>query len=409
MKRSIYVVDDQEQLLELTVLILRRIDPDWEVTGFNDPLAALAGVKAMAPDAVLSDQMMPGMQGSELLEQVRAAAPMTLRLIMSGYSAPSALALITSAHQYMTKPFDLDKLRDLMRRSFVAQKRIANQGLQAVVTSIRSIPSLPHVHHSLLAKLKDDQSPSEAIARLVGADPGLSVKVLQLANCPLFGRSYVVTDVIDAVNCLGTEMITAILLSQSVFRRYESLKHREIDLARVWAHCWETACLAQRLCREKKLPRQTGEEAFLAGLLHEVGRFVLIDNFPDQYQAACNAALHAEVPLSERLREVFQASPSQLSAHVLELWGLPDAVINGIFFMDKPEEDLAPDFSMASALYIADHLAARTSPPDSFVLEDWKTSYLQSIGCAENIPAWENLSHPEGGDPTDDKVATTRR
>src|SRR5271157_5880956 len=131
MKRSIYVVDDQVPVLETTVLVLRSLRLGWEVTGFTDPFAALAAVKAKAPDAVLSDELMPGMQGSQLLEQVRAVSPSTIRLIMSGCVALNKLTLITSAHQYIAKPFDAFKLRDLIQRSFVAQERIINQGLQS--------------------------------------------------------------------------------------------------------------------------------------------------------------------------------------------------------------------------------------------------------------------------------------
>jgi HD-like signal output (HDOD) protein len=376
----------------MTVVALRHVSPEWDVTGFNDPASALAAVKNKVPDAVLTDQMMPGMLGSELLEQVRAIAPLTVRLIMSGCVTLDKLALITSAHQYIAKPFDPIKVRDLIRRSFAAQERIVNLGLQKVATSIRSIPSLPQAHHSLLAELKNAEAPSETIARLVANDPGLTVKVLQLANSPLFGRGYVVTDVLDAVTCLGTDMITAILLSQSVFRHFESLHLRKIDLPRVWAHCWKTACLAQRLCREKKLPRQQGEEAFLAGLLHEVGRFVLIDNFPDAYQAACDAAAGLKAPLAVQLRETFQARPCQLGAYILELWGLPPAVIRSISQLETPWLDSSPEFSMTSALHIADHLASLKFPPDTYGLEDWNQDYLQSIGCVEDRPAWESLA-----------------
>src|SRR5665213_747961 len=208
MKRSIYVVDDQEKLLEMTVLVLRCLGKDWEVTGYGDPMTALAAVKEKEPDAVLTDQMMPGMEGSQLLEKVRVASPTTIRLIMSGYVTLDKLTLITSAHQYIAKPFDPAKLRDLIQRSFVAQERIANQGLQTVVTSIRAIPSLRQAHHSLLEELKNSDGANANIARLIRDDPGLSVKVLQLANSGLFGQGDLVTDLGDAVNCLGTEMIT---------------------------------------------------------------------------------------------------------------------------------------------------------------------------------------------------------
>jgi hypothetical protein len=81
---------------------------------------------------------------------------------------------------------------------------------------------------------------------------------------------------------------------------------------------------------------------------------------------------------------------------VLELWGLPIEVVNSISILETPEADSTRGFSLTSALYIADHIASRTFPPDSFAPEEWKTSYLQSIGCEEGIPNWENLSvNPE--------------
>ena len=391
-KRSIYVVDDQEPLLEVTVLALRCMGRDWDVMGFSDPLAALEAVKATEPNAVLSDYLMPGMEGGKLLEQVRIASPATIRLIMSGYVPMDKLTLITSAHQYIAKPFEPGKLRDLILRTFAAQERIVNQGLQVVVTSIRSIPSLPQAHHSLLKELEDNRNASTTIARLIGDDPGLSVKVLQLANSALFGPGYTVTNVVDAVNCLGTEMLSAIVLSQSVFRHYESLKPGLIDLTKVWSHCWETGCLAQRLCRHKKLPHRIGEEAFLAGLLHEVGRFLLFDNFQDQFQIACHQAHHSKTPLSANLRQVLQTTPAQMSAYVLELWGLPNGVVNSISHLDNPAAEPAPGFNMTSALYAADHLASQKLPPDTFPLEDWNMSYLESIGCGDEIEDWENLA-----------------
>ncbi len=83
MKKSIYVVDDQAPVMETAVLILQTADPEWEVRGFKDPLEALAAVRAKAPDLVLSDQLMPGMLGSQLLEQIRAVSGATIRVIMS--------------------------------------------------------------------------------------------------------------------------------------------------------------------------------------------------------------------------------------------------------------------------------------------------------------------------------------
>jgi HD-like signal output (HDOD) protein len=391
-------VDDQAPVLEVAVLVLRMIDPQWEVTGFQDPGEALAAVKARPPDLVLSDQIMPGRQGSQLLEEVRALAPRTLRIIMSGQVALNRLTLITSAHQYLGKPFNPSTLRDAIERSFAAQERIQNQELQTVIMGLRSIPSLPQAHELLLRELKDDRTASAVVAGLVEEDPGLSLKVLHLANSPLFGRQCPVTSPVEAVMCLGTDMIAAIVLSQSLFRHYQSLNRPEMDSSRVWTHSWETARLAREICRDKELPADTGDEAFLAGLMHEIGRFILIDNFPGPFKAACDTARQTRSPLVAGLRAAFRASPSEIGAFVLQLWGLPDAVVGAIGGLDHPEEDQPNGFTVRTALYLADHIASGKFPPDSFPVEEWKTDYLKCIGCADQIPAWEKLfSRMTGG------------
>ena len=389
MKRTLYVVDDQAPILEVAVLILRTIGPHWEVTGFQDPGKALEAVKAKAPDLILSDQVMPGMQGSQLLEEVRAISPTTIRIVMSGLVAPNQLTLITSAHQYLAKPFNASTLSGIVNRSFAARDRIHDKGLQRVVTALRSIPSLPQVHQSLLHALDDGRTASAAVAAMVADDPGLSLKVLHLANSPLFGAGDLVTSQADAVMRLGTDMIAAIVLSQSLFRHYESMKRPEMDVRRVWTHSWETARLAQHICRDQGLRAKAGEEAFLAGLMHEIGRFILIDNFPGPFQAACDAARRAGSPLAAGLQEAFQTSLSQVGAYVLELWGLPEAVVGAIGALHNPGEDQAGGVTLKAALYIADHIASGRFPPDSFPVEEWKQDYLQSIGCADQIPLWE--------------------
>jgi HD-like signal output (HDOD) protein len=387
-KRSIYIVDDQPEVLEIAVAIIRSVMPQAIATGFQDPLQALAAIKASPPDLILSDQIMPGMSGSQLLEEARVVAPGTLRIMMSGFVPLDELTVITSAHQYVAKPFDAPQLKKILERTFAARDRVPDKKLQTVVASLRSLPSLPQVHHTLMAELENNRSASAVIGQMVAQDAGLSAKVLQLANSPLFGRDYLVSSPADAVFCLGTGMIAAVVLSQTLFKHYQANSHPEFSLAQVWNHCWDTAALAQCYCREYKLPRQMREEAFLAGLLHETGRLILMANFPDEYQAACTAARKANSPLGPRLSEVFPAAPCEIAAFLLDLWGMPDSVVAAVSMLDHPEKEKATGFSGVSALYIADQIASRATPPDPFPTAEWNPAYARSLGCPEELEQW---------------------
>jgi len=390
-KRRIYVVDDQAQVADLGVRIARSINPEWEVRGFSDPLEALAAVKAKPPDLILSDQAMPQMPGSQLLDQVRVISPATIRIIMSGHVAWDKLTLLTTAHQHLAIPFDTLRLRETIKRGLAAQERILDKGLLAVTTSLGSIPSLSQAHQAALKELEENAGGTANIAPRIAMDAGLSAKVLQLANSPLFGPGYLITNPLNAVMCLGDKMTCAVVLAQSLFRHHESLAG-EIDPRKIWNHCWHTAFTAQRLCRERRLSRITGEEAFLAGLLHESGRFILADNFPEQFRSACQAARATQTALAPRLREAFHDSPAQITAYVLELWGMPATIVAALAQQDAPAPETGEGFTLASALYIADGLASRQTPPDVFAPEDWNIAYLKAIDCWENIPEWEKLS-----------------
>ena len=391
MRKLVYVVDDQQAVMETAALVIQSIDPEWEVAGFLDAVEAMAAVKSRAPDLVLSDQVMPRMQGSQLLEEVRVVCPNAVRMIMSGHVALAKLSMITSAHQYISKPFDALELKALVVRTFAAQDRMRASGLETIVTSLRGLPSVPQVYQALLVELEDCHGTSTAIAQMVAEDVGLSTKVLQLANSPLFGPGYLVSNPREAVLCLGTEMIKAIVLAQTLFKHFGGLRHSDLDLQRVWGHCWDVALLGQYCCRQKRLPADQVEQAFLAGLLHETGRLVLAESFPDRFQAACQQAREAKTPLLPCLVDTFKATPTQLTAYLLELWGLPGDVVAAIALQDAPQQDRTGSFSMATALYVADHIADTRSSPDGFPVEDWNAEYLKTRGCADEIREWEQV------------------
>jgi HD-like signal output (HDOD) protein len=391
MSRLVYVVDDQPEVLETVLLLLESIDPAWRVAGFTSAAAALAAVKTQAPDLVLSDHRMPEMPGGELLEEVRVAAPNTVRIIMSGYVDLDALSAVVAAHQYIAKPFEMFQIRDLIQRTFAARARMEDQGLQEMVTALRSLPSLPHIYYALLKELGNERRSVDAVAQLVAQDAGLSSKLLQVANSPLFGRGSLVSSPFEAVMCLGTEMIKAIMLSQELFRHYGHLQSPEIDVPRLWNHCWQVAHLVQRICLERELPQAKAEEAFLAGLLHEVGKLILIDNFPQPFHEACQAARQARAPLSPFVLRACHAAPAQLAGYLLELWGLPSAVIQAVACQEHPEDDPSGGFSLATALYIADQVATRRSPPDSFAIADWNAKCLLARGCEPELAVWERI------------------
>src|SRR5271165_2197230 len=102
-EKLIYVVDDQPMICEMLAALLGVRNSSWEVKTFERPADLIQAVTIRAPDLVISDFRMPLMTGAELQEEIRKMAPSTIRILMSGNV--SSLSKITSAHQYIAKPF----------------------------------------------------------------------------------------------------------------------------------------------------------------------------------------------------------------------------------------------------------------------------------------------------------------
>jgi hypothetical protein len=98
----------------------------------------------------------------------------------------------------------------------------------------------------------------------------------------------------------------------------------------------------------------------------------------------------------------FHTTVGELNAYLMELWGMPAEVVTALSFQDKPQEEPSGVFGLTSALYIANHIASSKAPPDDFGVEEWKTDYLQKIGCQEDVASWERSPFPpKDGDDAD--------
>ena len=104
-------------------------------------------------------------------------------------------------------------------------------------------------------------------------------------------------------------------------------------------------------------------------------------------------ARRAGSPLGPHLREVFQAAPCEIASYLLDLWGMPDSVVAAVSLLEHPEKEKPAGFTATSALYIADQVGTRGTPPDPFPPEEWNAAYLCSLGCSEDLQFWTR----EGG------------
>ena len=148
-----------------------------------------------------------------------------------------------------------------------------------------TIPTLPEVVIKLNAMVEDDSVGLDEIGAVVLQDAPISSKVLRIANSAVYGLAEPARSVTDAAKVVGARTIRNIALQASIFNRYEALEGtKDFNLRGIWKHAIFTGQLAQQLAlRSTVIENALAEELYTCGLLHDLGKVVLLESLGEEY------------------------------------------------------------------------------------------------------------------------------
>jgi len=239
-----------------------------------------------------------------------------------------------------------------------ALSSIDKRHLKKVTEEMVALPTLPPVASRLLEAIADPEAcSSEEIGSVIALDPALTARTLKLANSDFYGFPRKVGSVDLAVVVLGPNTIRDLVLSAAVF---QSLDPSWRELEGLWNH--SLACgVAARALADRCRYRLHGE-AFATGMLHDVGKVVLRQSFPERFEAAVAMVRHQGATMFEAERGLLGSDHAEVGGWLAERWGLPADMVEAIAFHHEPEQaSLNPE--LTSLVHVADALSARTGHP----------------------------------------------
>jgi len=379
--KSILFVDDERELLDGLRARLYKHRKDWRMQFAVSGDEALSILDREPVDLVVSDVRMPGMDGGQLLTLVKARWPTTMRIIVSGYSDPAQAARLTSlAHQYVAKPCEERQVENTIERCFKLQELLAQDCLRKVVGRIGRLPAMPKTYAKLQAALTQPSVTTGQIGDIVMADPAIATKVLQITNSAFFRLRKPIVRIKDAVTYLGFMTIRNLVLCAEVFSEWKAPKELSaVDPDRLQRHA---QCSAAG-CKSLAAGRVSPDDAWLAGLLHDIGYWILIQECPQELARALEMSRKESLPLSECERRTIGATHAEMGAHLLGLWGLPYPIVEAVAVHHAPRSvtphgyDLVGALAVSHALLGSEHARALADRPDADVDE----AYLASLGA----------------------------
>lgn len=391
MKNRILFVDDDPNVLGGLRRMLRPFRERWEMEFAPSGPAALEALGAGAPfDVVVSDMRMPGMDGAELLTRVRERWPGILRFVLSGQTDQElALRATGPAHQFLSKPCDGQLLISTIQRALEVRDSLSTSTLAALVAQLDKLPSLPSTYRRLVEEINSPEISVDAIGRIIGQDPAMTVKILKLVNSSFFSFNQHVTSPTQATLILGVNTIKSLVLSVQVFSQLEAGIIEELHLADLQTHSLSVAVFARRLAEFEHLGREVVDDAFLAGLLHDVGKLVLAANLPELYRQVILAARQREIPLYEMEQEALGATHAGIGAYLLALWGFPVSITEAVGFHHGGQLTIPAAFSPLIAVHAADcfeHEDRGGGAAHRAIVLDF--GLLDRAGCGQRVQQW---------------------
>jgi HD-like signal output (HDOD) protein/CheY-like chemotaxis protein len=372
----ILFVDDEAMVLDGLRRSMHGMRGEWEMRFANGGAEALKALAAEPADVVVSDMRMPGMNGSEFLSEVKRLHPEIIRFVLSGQAeAESIMRATRSAHRYLSKPCEAPVLKAAITRALELRALLNSDHLAAMVGSVDALPTPPKLYQELLECLRD---PEAAIADVVGIlrrDVAMTAKIVKLANSGFFGCREPVQTVERAVAFVGTQAIATLVLGQELFDSTNMVALPGFDLEQLGQHSFETAAWARAVAVHEGFEPAAADRAFLAGVLHDLGRLVFATRRPPA------AALERERWLTESQQQM-EAHHGAVGAYLLGLWGFPESIVEALAWYHTPSRIAEPTLGLCGLVHIGDQLArGRAIEP----------GYLDSIGLADRFPIWRGL------------------
>jgi HD-like signal output (HDOD) protein/CheY-like chemotaxis protein len=396
-------VDDEESILQGLRVMLHPMRAMWDMSFIQSGEEALNLIDNGPPyDVVIADLHMPGMHGDELLKEVKARSPQVVRFVLSGnLESETLIKVSTFAHQVLSKPCDPNELRTLVSRALSLREHLWGSHLSDTLLKMGTLPSIPVLYQEITTEMQGDDPSIAKIGEIIEKDPAMSVKVLQIVNSAASGLRHAVSNVVQATALLGMDNIRKFVLLAEVFSTAdEEALPKGMTLEGLWQHAITVGQYAKRIAEEECEDRDVIDDSYTAGLLHDVGLMILATKLPEQFNKALVTAREQHMSLFDAEKETLGATHAEIGGHLLELWGIPDSIVEAItyhvFPSANPEQEYGglaeTGFTPLTAVHIANYLCeGETASGDEDIKCELDSVYLDRLGIADHVELWWDI------------------
>ena len=391
--KRILQIGESPRLNERCQEVAQLTGPLWKFSTASNHAGAPETNSGQMFDAVVLEARDDDPGWCELLTALADQHPHALRLLwcrpkdIEGYRKR-----LGDGIYYLSDQWDAGGTECAMRRCFLRAELEQSEPLRALVERIGETPRLPRLYRDLVQRLESPDSDLETVAQLLASDPASCAALLKCANSALYGLPRQVSSGFDAVMTLGMEQTKAIVLYSQLLGQFDAASCPEFSADHLWQHALQTASFAGWITKEETGSQPAADEAYTAGLLHDLGKLILAANLPAEFGAVILKARAQRKPLREMEQETFGTTHAELGALLMARWELPFPIVEAIAWHHAPLGSASKLFTALSAVYVANVFyheledgKLKQSPPKI------DAKYLLSLSKFDRLAPWRNM------------------
>jgi putative nucleotidyltransferase with HDIG domain len=378
MKKLLFALADPQICDGLRVALLER-QAEWQ--GEVILLAEISRdtLAKNTWDALVADLEVDG--GRALLVQSRREFPEIARIGVVRHARRDVTQLAL-AQQIIRSFVDLSELDIAVQRCCALRDLLRGERICRTIGELGELPSAPGVYLELMTRLDGPDASVAEVAAVIEKDAGISAKVLQIVNSPVFRTSRDVVTVKMAAGLLGLNVVKNVLLSVEAFQSFEHLQRvPDFSFSALQSHCCLTAAIAGRM----GLSNEVRDTAVVAALLHDVGKLVLASKAQDRFGRILARAKAEGRPLYRVEEELWGITHAEVGAYLMGLWGLPTQVTEAIAYHHSPSTVPPRPLDALGCVYVANGLAHEV---EKGIEWDWDKNYLKAWGGLNRLDEW---------------------
>jgi len=222
------------------------------------------------------------------------------------------------------------------------------------------LPKLPQVMLKLIKACDNDRVETAEITNIITMDPSLTARLLEILGSAYVNLRKEIKTIDSAVVYLGINTIKNIAISTSVIQVFDDTeKLNGFNLNEFWHHSFTCGVMSELIARKTGMANP--DEAFLAGLLHDIGKLILIRNFPEEYAPILRKARTGQDKLNFE-RDIFNITSNEVGAWLFREWKLNPLLSDAVLYIHETQDRIMDALPIVRIIYAANKLSATTSP-----------------------------------------------